>query len=92
MLKITWFWWNSIYEDIWNRWLRIWGVYFQKRDTSNRFETLYTYVFWLSDYKYDHENWCKWHFKVKTPKKPYFSYYLDEYWFEKTVSNKTCGL
>ena len=34
-------------------------VYFKKRDTFNRFETSYTYIFQLVDYKYDHENWRK---------------------------------
>ena len=32
-----------------------------KRDTSDRFETSYIYVFWLADYQYDRENWRNWH-------------------------------
>ena len=35
-------------------------------------ETSYTYVFWLSDYKYDHENRHRNIFKVKTQKNPVF--------------------
>ena len=45
-----------------------------------------TYVLWLADYKYDHENWCR-HLQGQNPKKPHFSrfsYYLNEYWFERT--------
>ena len=38
--------------------IKIWG-YFRKQDTCGRFETSYTCVFWLADYKYDHKNWRK---------------------------------
>ena len=62
-------------------------VCFWKRDTSNRFETSYIYVFWFTDWKYDRENWRKWHLQGwNSKKKRYFSrfsYYLDKYWFER---------
>ena len=64
------------------KWIRNWlnllftmhkfWVYFLKWNTSDRFQTSHTYVFWLVGCKYDHENWRKWHRQGQNLKKYIF--------------------
>ena len=47
----------------------MWRINLWKRETSDAFESSRNYVFSLADYKYEHENWRKWHLQSQSPKK-----------------------